>query len=164
MRCRDVFLSFKIDTTEPHDKQHIGYSLTAGLLDLQEELMMSTIDVVKKFWSLMQSNDFASVGEVLSDDFLLEYPQSGERIRGRENFGRMNQEYPAHGIWKFTINRILVDGDEAVTDVFVTDGVQRARVISFFHVVDGKIQRQVEFWPDPFPAPENRRHLVEIIE
>jgi hypothetical protein len=76
----------------------------------------------------------------------------------------MNAEYPAHGVWKFTINRILVDGDEAVSDVLVTDGVQQARAISFFHVVDGKIQKLLEFWPDPFPAPDHRQHLVEIME
>lgn len=124
---------------------------------------MTTRDVVKRFWSLMESNDFASVGEVLSDDFVLEWPQSGERIRGRENFGRMNQEYPAHGIWKFKINRILVDGDEAVSDVTVTDGVQQARAISFFSISDSKITKLLEFWPDPFPAPEHRRHLVEMM-
>src|SRR5262245_43078039 len=125
---------------------------------------MHTIDVVRRFWSLMESNNFMSVGEVLSDDFVLEWPQSGERIRGRENFGRMNHEYPAHGVWKFTINRMLVDDADAVTDVSVTDGVQHARVISFFYVVDGKIQKLLEFWPDPFPAPNNRRHLVEMME
>ena len=125
---------------------------------------MTTKDVVKKFWSLMESNDFASVGEVLSDDFVLEWPQSGERIRGRENYGRMNQEYPAHGVWKFTINRLLVDGDEAVTDVLVTDGVQQARAISFFSITGSKINKLLEFWPDPFPAPEHREHLIEIIE
>lgn len=124
---------------------------------------MTTRDVVKRFWSLMESNNFASVGEVLSDDFVLEWPQSGERIRGRENFGRMNQEYPAHGIWKFKINRILVDGDEAVSDVTVTDGVQQARAISFFSISDSKITKLLEFWPDPFPAPEHRRHLVEMM-
>jgi hypothetical protein len=112
----------------------------------------------------MESNDFASVGEVLSEDFVLEWPQSGERIRGRENFGRMNQEYPAHGIWKFTINRILVDGDEAVSDVSVTDGVQQGRAISFFSISNSKINTLLEFWPDPFPAPEHRRHLVEMME
>lgn len=42
---------------------------------------MITIDVVDRFWSLMQSNDFKSVGEVLSDDFVLDWPQSNERIR-----------------------------------------------------------------------------------
>ncbi len=34
-------------------------------------------DVVAAFWTLMQSNDFRSVGAVLSDDFVLDWPQSG---------------------------------------------------------------------------------------
>jgi ketosteroid isomerase-like protein len=125
---------------------------------------MSTADVVKRFWSLMSSNEFKSVGEVLSDDFVLEYPQSKERIRGRANFAAMNQEYPAHGRWKFTINRIIGDESDAVSDVSVTDGVQHARVISFFTISNGQIKKMVEFWPDPFPAPENRKHLVERVD
>lgn len=125
---------------------------------------MSTADVVKRFWSLMSSNEFKSVGEVLSDDFVLEYPQSKERIRGRANFAAMNQEYPAHGRWKFTINRIIGDESDAVSDVSVTDGVQHARVISFFTTSNGQIKKMVEFWPDPFPAPENRKHLVERVD
>ena len=125
---------------------------------------MTTAEVVQKFWSLMQTNDFKSVGQVLSDDFVLEWPQSGERIRGRENYAAMNEEYPTHGLWRFTINRITGDDVQAVTDVTVTDGVQVARAISFFSFSDGKIQKIVEFWPDPFPAEENRRHLVEVMD
>jgi ketosteroid isomerase-like protein len=125
---------------------------------------MTTVEVVQKFWSLMQTNDFKSVGQVLSDDFVLEWPQSGERIRGRENYAAMNEEYPTHGLWRFTINRITGDDVQAVTDVTVTDGVQVARAISFFSFADGKIQKMVEFWPDPFPAEENRRHLVEVMD
>jgi ketosteroid isomerase-like protein len=125
---------------------------------------MTTVEVVKKYWSLMQSNDFQSVGQVLSDDFVLEWPQSGQRIRGRENFSAMNEEYPAHGRWRFTINRLIGDDVQAVTDVSLTDGVQVARAISFFSIADGKIQKMVEFWPDPFPAEANRKHLVEVMD
>jgi hypothetical protein len=49
----------------------------------------------------------------------------------------------------------------AVRDVFVTAGAQQARVISFFTVEEGMIHSMVEFWPDSFPAAENRKHLVE---
>ena len=125
---------------------------------------MSTGDVVKRFWSLMGSNDFGSVGEVLSNDFILEYPQSKERIRGRANFAAMNTEYPAHGKWKFTINTLIGDESQAVSDVTVTDGVQLARVISFFSISAGRINKMIEFWPDPFPAQENRKHLVERMD
>ena len=117
--------------------------------------------IVQEYWELMATNDFESVGSVLSDDFVLEWPQSKERIRGRINFAAMNAEYPAHGAWEFTINRLVEEGREAVTDVSVTDGVQQARVISFFTIRGGKIAKLVEYWPDPFDAHDNRKHLVE---
>jgi len=99
----------------------------------------------------------------MSDDFTLEWPQSNERIRGRDNFAAMNEEYPAHGRWEFTVNRLFGNEDEAVSDVSVTDGVQRARAITFFSVVGGQIVKIVEFWPESFEAQPNRRHLVEPI-
>ena len=124
----------------------------------------NAVEVVKKYWELMTSNDFRSVGSVLSDDFVLDWPQSSERIRGRDNLAKMNEEYPAHGRWRFVVNNIVGNDSEAVSDVFVTDGVQKARAVSFFRVRDGKIARMVEFWPEPFTASDNRKHLVEKID
>ncbi len=124
-------------------------------------LTPASAEVVREFWRLMATNDFQSVGAVLSPLFVLEWPQSNERIRGAELFARMNAEYPAHNRWAFTVNRIVAEELEAVSDVTVTDGVQVARAISFFAIEDGKISRLVEFWPEPFPAPANRAHLVE---
>lgn len=117
--------------------------------------------LAREFWRLMATNDFESVGRVLSADFVLEWPQSGERIRGAERFARMNAEYPANGPWRFTVNRIVGNGDDAVTDVSVSDGVQEARAVSFFTVEAGRIARIVEYWPEPYAAPANRAHLVE---
>jgi ketosteroid isomerase-like protein len=116
---------------------------------------------VREFWRRMASNDFDSVAAVLDESFVLEWPQSKERIRGATNFARMNREYPAHGPWRFTLQRLVAGAGEVVTDVAVTDGVQNVRAISFFTVERGRIVRLVEFWPEPYAAPENRRHLVE---
>lgn len=119
--------------------------------------------VVREFWRLMATNDFSSLQAVLAEEFVLEWPQSNERIRGAARFIQMNEEYPAHGAWTFTIHRLIGDDDEVVTDVSVSDGVQNARPISFFTVESGKITRLIEFWPEPYPAPERRKHLVEPI-
>ena len=126
-------------------------------------MSLCATDVVRRYWQLMATNDFTAVGAVLSDDFVLEWPQSNERIRGRERFARMNAEYPAHGRWSFEVERVVGGGDQAVSDVRVTDGVQHARALTFFTVADGLIARIVEFWPEPYPAPANRAHLVEPI-
>ena len=121
-------------------------------------------ELVKKFWALMGTNDFRSVGSVLADEFVLDWPQSGERIRGRDNYAAVNEQYPAKGRWEFRVNRIVGDDIDAVSDVSVTDGVQKARAISFFTVRDGEIAKMVEFWPESFPAGDNRKHLVEKMD
>lgn len=109
----------------------------------------------------MNTNDFGAAGQLLADGYRLEWPQSGETVRGRDNFARLNQSYPANGVWRFTVHRLLADGAEVVSDVGVTDGVLEARVITFSTVQDGLIVEQLEFWPDPFEAPEWRRVWVE---
>jgi hypothetical protein len=124
----------------------------------------NAIDVVREFWRLMASNDFDSVVAVLAAGFVLEWPQSRERIRGAERFARMNREYPSHGVWRFTIRRLFGDATDAVSEVEITDGVQHARAISFFAVADGRIERLVEYWPEPYPAAADRAHLVETMD
>ena len=122
------------------------------------------VKLVETFWELMATNDFRSIGSLLADNFVLDWPQSGERIRGRDNYAAMNEQYPAKGLWTFTINRIVGNLDEAVSDVSVTDGVQKGRAISFFTVREGEIEKMVEFWPETFAPLDNRKHLVERID
>jgi ketosteroid isomerase-like protein len=117
--------------------------------------------VVREFWRLMGTNDFHAVKAVLAEELVVEWPQSRERIRGPENFARMNSEYPTAGRWKFTVNRVVACGEEVVTQVSVTDGTQSAEPVSFFTVRAGKVVRLVEYWPEPFAPVENRCHLVE---
>ncbi len=119
--------------------------------------------VVREFWRLMATNDFHSVKAVLAQEFIMDWPQSKERIRGAENFARMNAEYPTTGRWQFRINRLVASAGEVVTQVSVTDGTQSAEPVSFFTVVGEKITGLVDYWPESFAAPENRRHLMESI-
>lgn len=121
-------------------------------------------DVVREFWRLMASNDFETVASVLAPEFVMEWPQSKERIRGPERFCRMNTEYPTTSRWRFRINRLVASGESVVTQVSLTDGTQSAEPTSFFTVREGKLVQLVEYWPEPFAPAENRRHLVEPME
>jgi ketosteroid isomerase-like protein len=119
---------------------------------------------VHEFWRLMGTNDFAAVGVVLAPDFVLEWPQSHERIRGAAHFAQMNAEYPSAGPWRFTVHRAVAKGGDVVTDTTVTDGKVVGRALTFFTVQHGRITGITEFWPEPFPAPANRAHLVESMD
>ena len=121
----------------------------------------SAKQIVAQFWFLMHANDFAAAGALLHDDYVLEWPQSGERVRGRENFVAINAHYPAAGRWQITLDRLVAEGDQVVSQVSVTDGVVRARAITFSTIQDGLILHQIEYWPDPFPPAGWRAHWVE---
>ena len=110
----------------------------------------------------MQTNDFGAASALLAEDYELYWPQSSERILGRANFVAVNKHYPANGLWQFTVDRLLADGDGVVTDVGVTDGVVKARAITFSIVKNGLIVRQLEYWPDTFEPPAWRREWVEL--
>jgi len=122
---------------------------------------MDNKQIVENFWSTMATNDFYAAAQLLHNEYVLEWPQSGERIRGRDNFAAVNTYYPAAGKWIFTINHILAEGDLVVTDVSVSDGKRHDRAITFSTIRDGKIWKQIEFWPDTFEAPAWRAQWIE---
>lgn len=100
---------------------------------------MDNKQIIEYFWATMATNDFYAASELLHDDYILEWHQSGERIRGRDNFATINTDYPAEGKWTFQINQIVAEGDVVVSDVSVSDGKRHDRVITFSTIRDGKI-------------------------
>jgi hypothetical protein len=111
----------------------------------------------------MNTNDYAAVGVLLHDAFTLDWPQSGERIRGRANFAAVNANYPLPGPWRFNVDRLLENDLEAVTLVTVNSPEFHGPVVSFFEVRDDLIWRIQEYWPDPFESAPDRVQWVERI-
>ena len=126
-----------------------------------EDVTHASKQIVAAYWAVMQTNDFRAAATLLADGYLLDWPQSGERIRGRSNFIAVNEHYPAAGRWQFTVERLIAEGSAVASEVSVTDGVTTGRAITFSTVSDGKIVQQVEYWPDPFAAAAWRAAWVE---
>lgn len=122
---------------------------------------MGATRLAERFWSLMSTNDFGRLAEVLDEAVVVDWPLTRERIHGSANFIRVQLEYPANGPWRFTVHRLFGDETRAVSDVSVTDGVAEARVISFFEVGNDRITAMFEYWPDEYEPPSGREHLVE---
>jgi len=58
---------------------------------------MDNKQIVERFWSTMAANDFYAAAQLLHNEYVLEWPQSGEPIRGRDNFAELNTSYPTEG-------------------------------------------------------------------
>jgi len=119
--------------------------------------------IIADFWEAMASNDFEIASKWLHPDFEYYMPQTHEYLQGRSNFAALNAAYPADGQWSFAVQSIISDGENAVSDVIVTDGIRKDRVITFHTLRDGLILRQKEFWPDNYPAPEWRKVWMQVV-
>ena len=118
--------------------------------------------VVERLWTAMDERAWDEVAGLLADGFVCDWPVSGERIRGRDNFVALNRAYA--GNWSNAVRRVVAEGDRAVSEVVVTVDGRTDVALSFYDLNDGKIERAVENWPEPYPAPAWRARWVERIE
>ncbi|MBI9109280.1 MAG: nuclear transport factor 2 family protein [Spirochaetales bacterium] len=123
---------------------------------------MEAEEIVRAYWAAMETNDFKKAAGFFSEGYICRWPQSSEVIEGKENFIRINSEYPSEGRWTFIINNLVADAGRAVTDVSISDGKLKARAVTFHTIVDGLITEQLEFWPEDYEAPAWRRKWVKI--
>lgn len=119
---------------------------------------------VRLLWERMEARDWEGVAEQLDPDVVVDWPNTGERMRGRDNYMAVQREYPGTA-WHIEILRIVEAGDAVVSEVRVDQDDQRYFAASFFEVSAGKIVRAVEYWSDgePSPAPEWRAQWMERI-
>ena len=60
-------------------------------------------DALLRHWAASDANDFDTEHRIYRDDAVLEYPQSGERIRGRHNIQASREAQP--NLKRFTVRR-----------------------------------------------------------
>ena len=112
-----------------------------------------------RHWAASAAGDSEAEHEIYHDDVLVEYPQSGERIRGRHNIQALRGHHPAK--LSFTIRRILGSGDLWITEYVLSYNEQPTQTVSIMEFRDGKVARETQYFADPFEPPAWRTQWVE---
>jgi hypothetical protein len=126
----------------------------------------------RKLRDLYTSGDLQRLSRELpqlaSDDMIQDWPQSGERIRGRENVIAVTEHYEgATGTApSMTLRRIVKPGQAWVVEGTIDYG--DGTPVSYVSILEtddaGKLTRQTDYFANPFEAPEWRRQWVEQME
>jgi ketosteroid isomerase-like protein len=107
--------------------------------------------------------DRAALDTVFSDDVIMEWPQSGERIRGARNRREIYGRFPS--LPTITPRRLIGEGDLYVLEAGLDYGDGDAyQCVFVFEMRDGLIARETAYWAKPFPAPDWRAPWVERID
>jgi ketosteroid isomerase-like protein len=123
---------------------------------------MDEVDVRQIFSRLFEHMSPEEEHDLRHPDFVMEMPQSGERIIGRENMRSMQEMYP--GPPSIELRRVVGSGDVWVVEARSDYDGRIYRAVMIVEFRDGKIVRETRYYADPFEAPEWRAQLVETME
>ncbi|TDW21708.1 nuclear transport factor 2 family protein [Kribbella kalugense] len=114
---------------------------------------------IEEHWRASESGDVEAEHAIYAEEAELEYPQSGERFRGRSTIAAQRGGHPAER--HFTVRRIVGSGDLWVSECTITyDGVPTYSV-SVMEFAGNEVIHETQYFADPFPAPASRASLTE---
>jgi SnoaL-like domain len=104
--------------------------------------------------------------ETRHEDYVMEMPQSGERIRGRDKMREFQETFARYSTPPtIRLRRVVVREGLWILEGVNDYGEGRVfTVVAIFELRDGKIWRDTRYYAEPFEAPEWREQLVERME
>ena len=116
-------------------------------------------DTLERYIQEFERGDLDAAADFLHDDYVEEYPQSGERIRGKQNWLSIVNSYP--GLPKLIDYSLEVSGELSVLEEILEYESNRVYICEILEVQDGKIKGIREYFAEPFEAPAWRAKWVE---
>jgi ketosteroid isomerase-like protein len=113
-------------------------------------------------WAASDANDFEREHLIYHEDAVLDYPQSGERTRGRRNIQGQRASQPSKK--RFTVQRIIGSGDLWVTEFVLTYDGKPSYTVSIMEFRGDKVAWETQYFADPFVAPPSRAQWVERMD
>jgi hypothetical protein len=113
-------------------------------------------------WRASDANDFYAEHEIYHEDAVLEYPQSRERIRGRQKIRESREAQPNRK--RFSVSRILGHGDIWTSEFILSYDGQPTYSVSIMEFTRGKVARETQYFGNPFPPGPSRAQWVERMD
>jgi hypothetical protein len=126
--------------------------------EMDERIVRAALE---RHWAASDANDFDVEHEIYREDAVLNYPQSGERIRGRKNIQESRFVQPNKK--RFTVQRIIGSGDLWVSEFILSYDGTPSYVVSIMEFREGLVTNETQYFADRFSPGPSRAHLVELV-
>jgi SnoaL-like domain len=114
---------------------------------------------IEEHWRASERGDITAEHALYAEDAILDYPQSGERFRGRATIAAQRGGHPADR--HFTVLRISGREDLWVSECVITyDGVPSYSV-SIMQFAEARVAHETQYFGEAFAAPDSRAALAE---
>ena len=116
---------------------------------------------LERHWTASDAGDFNVEHEIYREDAVLDYPQSGEQIRGRHNIQESRFVQPNKK--RFAVRRIIGGGELWVTEFTLSYDEIPSYAVSIMEFRDGLVAHETQYFAERFAPSPTRAHLVEPV-
>jgi hypothetical protein len=117
--------------------------------------------LLEQHWKASEDGDGDTEHAIYAENAILDYPQSGERFRGRPKIQAQRGGHPAER--HFTIQQIRGGGDLWVSEVVITYDGAPTYAVSVMEFTGDQVAHETQYFADPFKAPDSRAALAEPV-
>lgn len=114
---------------------------------------------LERHWKASDAGDFDVEHDIYREDAVLDYPQSGERIRTRHNIRQSRFLQPNRK--RFAVQRITGSGDLWISEFTLSYDDKPSYAVSIMEFRDGLVAHETQYFADRFDPSPSRAHLVE---
>ena len=115
--------------------------------------------IIEEHWRASESGDSVAEHAMYAEDAILDYPQSGERFRGRATIAAQRGGHPAER--HFTVERITGAGHAWVSECVITYDGAPTYSVSIMEFAGLEIAHETQYFAETFGAPESRIAIAE---
>jgi hypothetical protein len=118
------------------------------------------VTIAEELWRRLSAKAWDGARELMHDEYVQEWPQSGERIEGPDDALAVNRNFPG-GLPSMRVRRSSASGDIAVLEVELeyADG-SIYQGVSIMEIREGKVVKETDYFAEPFDAPQWRAQWV----
>lgn len=118
---------------------------------------------LNRHWQASADGDVNTEHDIYADDAICDYPQSGERIFGRNNLQALRSHHPGKPSG-FKVKRIVGKDNLWVTEYTIVYQGKSAFTVSIMEFKNGKVIHETQYFADPFEAPSWRSQWVKTVD
>ncbi len=126
---------------------------------MEEERIRAALDT---HWLASAAGDVNAEHDIYDAEVICDYPQSGERILGRNDLQALRSHHPGKPAG-FTVRRVLGKGELWITEYTISYQGRLAYTVSIMEFRNGKVVHETQYFADPFDAPSWRSQWVRRI-
>lgn len=116
---------------------------------------------IEEHWAASERGDTGAEHEIYAAGAVLDYPQSGERFRGRAKIQAQRGGHPADR--HFAVRRISGRGNLWISECVITYDGEPTHSVSIMEFARGFVAHETQYFADPFPAAPWRASLTEPV-